>query len=107
MDFYTIVLAIAVILLIFTLTYIGIKMKYHTQSQPFPPVSNTCPDYWTIDSTGKVCYPPSNNVNNPNNLTSIQSTNNQSVTICGKNGLKLQCNKNQLVWDGVSNYSGC
>jgi hypothetical protein len=106
-QFYTIVLAVAVIILIITLTYIGIKMKSSKASQPFPPVANTCPDYWTTtDASGNTCI-PQHGVNNPTNITSIPSIKNTESTICGKNGLKQIVNSNSIVWDGVSNYNSC
>ena len=106
-QFYLIVLGIAVAILILTLTYIGIKMKYSKQSQPFPPLANTCPDYWNVsDPSGNFCS-PSHNINNPTNITRIPSINNSASTICGSNGLKKLVNTNQIVWDGVSNYNSC
>ena len=57
MDFYTIVILIAVVLLIIILTYIGIQLNFKKDSSvQFPPVANTCPDYWVSD--GSYCIVP-------------------------------------------------
>jgi hypothetical protein len=113
-PFFTIVLATAIIILILTLTYLGIKMRYNKATLPFPPLSNACPDYWTVDASG--CMPPANNVNNPNagnyayngtcaagNCMNFSDTK-KFPTTCKT---KTFVNANQIVWDGVSNFNGC
>jgi len=57
--FYFIVIAIAIIMLILLLAYIGTRM---TGDRPesdtiFPPVKNTCPDLWKADASGKCIIP--------------------------------------------------
>ena len=53
MDFYTIVLIVAIILLIATLTGLSLMLTKVGTTTSFPTYSNTCPDGWT-DSSG-VC----------------------------------------------------
>ena len=58
--FYFITIAIAIILLIVVLTFIGTSMvgnkKGSNPDEVFPPIKNTCPDLWSseIDGDGKV-----------------------------------------------------
>jgi len=132
MDFYTIVLIVAVVLLILVLTFLAIKMstaKYYNQTNvPFPPVKSTCPDYWKVD--GSYCIVP---INGNTNTGSIYKTNGNSVlssvntfgyditrnafnaydTTWGTSGKssvcqqKDWCGKYNIIWDGVSNYNNC
>jgi hypothetical protein len=60
-EFHTIVLSIATIVLILILIFVGIMMQYQNAGNAWPPNSNTCPDYWEIDSTdikGVSCIVP-------------------------------------------------
>lgn len=144
--FYLIVLAIATIMLILLLTFIGLMMKKQNTSNVFPPVANTCPDGWTYDATNNAClynvnnlgydvdgkaYNTTNAFNVFNNLRDnsaniIFPTGARTTAIRGlkldpingapiwnTGGLTSLCsqkswaNKNQLLWDGVSNYNSC
>ena len=51
-----VVLSIAVIFLILTLTFFGILMSSKNSDVVFPPVSTQCPDKWTAD--GSLCILP-------------------------------------------------
>ena len=62
-SFYFIILAIAIVILILVLAVIGWMMTKNVQSQKFPGITTTCPDYWTIDGTGK-CERPSSEQRN-------------------------------------------
>ncbi len=64
MDFYTIVIILAIIVLILLLTYIGIAMSSLKQSQVFPERANACPDYWEQTSDGKCVFPAKDTKNN-------------------------------------------
>ena len=132
MDFYTIVLTIAVVLLILILTFVGIKMsssKYNNQTNvPFPPVKSSCPDYWVVD--GSYCVIPTNGrtntgtiYNNNGDITLLPSSTygyvsgnsyiNFNDAMWGKMGKTTVCQqkdwtgKYNVVWDGVSNYNNC
>jgi hypothetical protein len=56
-SFYFIILAIAIVILILVLAVIGWMMTKNVQSQKFPGITTTCPDFWTIDGTGKCVRP--------------------------------------------------
>ena len=57
-SFYFIILAIAIVILILVLAVIGWMMTKNVQSQKFPGITTTCPDYWTINADG-TCKRPS------------------------------------------------
>jgi len=46
-TFRTVVLAIAIVVLIGFLAYVGSMIKADVKSQMFPPISQQCPDGWT------------------------------------------------------------
>ena len=56
-SFYFIILAIAVVVLIMVLAVIGWMMTKNVAAQTFPGITTTCPDYWTVDATGKCVRP--------------------------------------------------
>jgi len=132
MDFYTIVLIIAVVLLILVLTFLAIKMstaKYYNQTNvAFPPVMSTCPDYWKVD--GSYCIVPDNGKTNTgsiynntgNSVLSSVNTYGYDITrngfdaydtkwgMSGKSSVCQQkdwAGKYNIIWDGVSNYNNC
>ena len=132
--FYTTVLAIALVILILILTYIGIIMLYYKPKQTFPPSLATCPDYWQVylnangDSSG--CIVPRGTPSINTGIATEQSYMNApgykgagtslgqpyinfndttwntggKPPICNQ---KVWANRNQIVWDGVTNYNGC
>ena len=59
-SFYFIILAIAIVILILVLAVIGWMMTKNVQSQKFPGITTTCPDYWTINADG-TCKRPDDN----------------------------------------------
>jgi hypothetical protein len=136
-KYYVIVLSIAIILLILLLTYIGILMTNsvaNDKANLFPPIANTCPDYWSIsvtdssacvipnfgarnvgiayDSTGKLNtsvssakgYGVENSSQYKINFNDVNWASAGKVAICAQ---KDWANKNNILWDGVSNYNGC
>lgn len=132
MDFYTIVLTIAVVLLILILTFVGIKMsnsKYNNQTNvSFPPVKSSCPDYWTADgsycnipvygktNTGRIYDTNRNNTLSPSSTYGYVVDNNYidfNNSMWGSMGKTAICQqkdwtgKYNIVWDGVSNYNNC
>ena len=62
-SFYFIILAIAIVILILVLAVIGWMMTKNVQSQKFPGITTTCPDFWTIDGTGKCVRPGATKMN--------------------------------------------
>jgi len=133
MNFYSIVLSIAILLLILILTYVGLTMKNTSNSKVvFPPVEAKCPDYW--DYAGNACVIPtvgSVNVGSVydvngtillNDVTTYGLTGNSLVgnsyidftnPAWNSQGLSGVCQKQKwaslygIQWDGVSNYNSC
>lgn len=78
MDFFTIVIILAIVVLIVLLTYIGVSMSKLETSQVFPPNANVCPDYWTEVEPGKCMFPAAGTRNtgdftNPKSYTSAKT----------------------------------
>ena len=61
-PFYLIVLAIAIIVLILLLTFIGLLMNKKNSKDIFPPIANTCPDEWIYDASANACLFNENNL---------------------------------------------
>jgi len=118
-TFYIIVLSVAVGLLILLLTYIGIKMAYYrtSGSNPFPPISSSCPDNWVASDTKGNCIAGNINIsaltktNTPFGFISNKQVNFQdpgwSTGGTRQCNLKKWANTNNITWDGVTNYNGC
>ena len=90
-SFQKTVVIIAVIILIICLILIGIALHNHNAKAAFPPVVSTCPDYWTVDSSGN-CNPPSGD----NPCSSMPTTKSK----CSKKIWADNCN---ISWDGITN----
>jgi hypothetical protein len=54
MSFQKIVIVIAIIALILTLSVIGYMMYYSAQNKPYPPTYSTCPDMWGLTGSN-IC----------------------------------------------------
>jgi hypothetical protein len=54
MNFQTIVVIVAIIILIGSLTFIGYTLHANLTNQVFPPVVGACPDYWV--SKDNKCF---------------------------------------------------
>jgi len=129
MNFYTIVVLIAFVILIVCLTVIGILMQKSKSKFVFPPVSNPCPDNWIVQ--GNVCLIPtgpvgtmkiSDSTNFINNTPGIENTSgnpldgqttinfgnsgwtSNGVSICKK---QKWANTYGITWDGISNTNTC
>ena len=50
-SFQKVVLFAAIVVLIVSLVFIGISLRY-SADQNWPPMTPECPDYWTIDGSG-------------------------------------------------------
>jgi len=137
--FYWIVLTIAVVFLILILTFIGILMTRPKTGDgagvAYPPVTTTCPDYWTVD--GSSCVIPAITGINVGSLYGSSSagsisnkatkggtatlpglsSDNKSINFNDKGwsglgstslcGQKAWANSFNVMWDGVSNYNSC
>jgi len=124
-SFYIIVSAVAIILLISVLTYVGIKMSDKTSNVlVYPPSSQPCPDYWvqSSDSKNPGCVIGKINSGNTSGNYNISDTLGYKVngnvinfadnawTSGGKTAICQQqkwANKYDVHWDGVSNYNSC
>ena len=131
--FYLTVLAVAILLLIIMLTFIGTRIKKNEKSADsnnnvFPPVQNTCPDLWEatqVDDIIQCKIPteknPNTNKNNTGNLRNSDGdiTNLAAVAIGYENdtmnfsSYETECEKKRwadqynIKWDGISNYNQC
>ena len=93
------VLIIALVVLIALLISVGILLNKHSKNTSWPPIQNTCPDYWTEGDDG-VCTADSLN-KGPNFVT---STADAGDTTCKKRKWAID---NDIMWSGVSNYNSC
>ena len=133
MNFYSIVLTIAIVLLILILTYVGLTMKNTSNNKiVFPPVEAKCPDYW--DYNGNACVVPAVgavnigsiydlngvillNTDTTYGLTGNTTEGNSYIDfanpVWNSQGLSGVCQKQKwaslygIQWDGVSNYNSC
>lgn len=125
--YYTIVVIIAIVLLIASLSVIGVMMTSGSNKKVFPDFQNNCPDYWTLTSQSgsPVCIPPTMKVNTPSpdkfaGISPIVA--HAGVTLSGNTISKIDLNQtywtsicdqgkwasmNGIVWDGVSNNNTC
>jgi len=98
MDFYTIVIISAIVLLIISLTAIGVIVTNTNSSAKFPTSYSTCPDYWSIDPSGNC---KSNGTSNTNNGPQIYKP---DPDLCKNFNWAY---KNKISWDGVINTNSC
>jgi hypothetical protein len=126
-QFYKIVIIVAIVFLILTLTVVGILLSARNNTQIYPPTKNDCPDYWKSISTDQAtgyatCTPNKINIGSfkkvddlSNNVPGYKQGNidfsdsgwgskYNTTTICA---LNKWTNLNNINWDGVSNYNGC
>ena len=125
-GFYNIVLIIAVVILILTLTYIGIQMRNKVKNGVYPPMVAACPDYWEQTSSsdslgciipkpsqknsGKIVTPSTSTVpgyykdSNGNDCINFNDPawKTRGNSTCAK---QTWANTNGIVWDGVTNYN--
>ena len=118
--YYIIVGAVATIILVLILTYVGILMTSTQKKATYPPSYNLCPDYWKSTGSG-ACVIPTNNVNTKTTWvgdvygytagdTSINFSDPAwSAGSTGEQrcGWQKWANANSIQWDGVTNYNGC
>lgn len=125
--FYLTVLAVAILLLIIMLTFIGTRIKKNEKSADsnnnvFPPVQNSCPDLWKAKQEGDIIkceIPSTDNIGSLRNsermidqLTADNIIGYSDYTIdfssyeteCDK---KKWADKYNIKWDGISNYNQC
>lgn len=101
MNFQSMTMMIATILLILVLGFIGYLMYKAKSNMDWPPMISECPDYWTVTGVSQC--------SNPNNLGSCgASMDFSSADWQGDSGLKKKYQWARgcgLTWDGVTNNS--
>lgn len=122
--FYTLVLGVATLILILILIFVGIMMQYQNAGNVWPPINNTCPDYWKVAQDGIACEVSIDGANigtlKAGDLTKKPFTQSHNKTVLNpadpswlKNGLTPQCslgawaNQNNIQWSGYSNNNSC
>ncbi|MFY7728677.1 MAG: hypothetical protein ACOVRN_04100 [Flavobacterium sp.] len=103
-GFQKIVLFSAIIILIIALVFIGISFTRATK-QSWPPMTPECPDYWTVDSSGKcvntkdlgTCSKPANRPHLEVNFNDAPYTGANGV--CAKYTWAKNCG---VSWDGIT-----
>lgn len=106
MEFYVLLIIIAVVVLVCMLTYIGMNMTSKTSAIPFPPDALECPDYWVSDGNGN-CVADAKNLGTYTSGSSIRPDKIQktgATLLCAK---KDWANTNNVVWTGIDNYNLC
>jgi hypothetical protein len=127
MDFYNVVIIVALLILITLLTLFGIFYKNLT-NEPFPSSQDPCPKLWIMDNSGLCVNPSSADVSSnflpiggtwqtdtPGYVSSTTGSFNKSDIawasyegakneICGK---QKWSKKYKIDWNGVSSYNNC
>lgn len=131
-SFQLIVLAIAAVILILILAVLGMMLSKYRNKDAYPPVANTCPDYWSVAADGTSCSIPSNNSSSLNKGSVYTSSGTLALTSANTPGYNATANTisftdagwnatgktavcaqkdwaatNGIIWDGVSNYNSC
>ena len=98
MDFYTIILIIASVILVVALAGIGYAMTNSNSTAPFPSYVNPCPDFWETNpsstSNGYTCSA----INDNKGIGVGSNYNPQGVCKDYK-----WATTNHVLWDGVTN----
>lgn len=96
------VLIIALVVLIALLISVGILLNKHSKNTSWPPIQNTCPDYWTEGANG-VCTAGGLNTGIDSGSV-VNSTADAGDTRCEKRRWAID---KGIMWSGVSNYNSC
>ena len=107
-DFYWIVLVVAAVILILSMTFIGVVMYTSTSSAVFPPRANACPDYWAVgDDSGKVtCDGSAVNQKNLGNLSTTAAITSATPTDARKSASAGVIYSADTSWANAANYPG-
>ena len=124
-SFYTTVLTIAIVVLILVLAFLGWTMSKQKETDNFPKLQTTCPDFWKIEKDGVKTYcvqPSSGQVNsgdassNLNGVAVAPGFENGKFdfansgwsaggnAVCAK---KKWANSHGINWDTVTNANYC
>ena len=112
MNFQSIVMIVATVILIFALTTIGVALSNLNSGIKYPPVIADCPDYWSIsknpvdpniDSSQTPEFTCNNDKQLGNNCTVFNSSDSKYKGIGGLCAKKQWADKCDVTWDGVTN----
>lgn len=106
MEYYVLMITIAIVILICILTYVGMNMTSATAVAAFPPNSLICPDYWVLNDK-EQCVASDRNLGKfrKGDMVDPKNINNTGMTsICAK---REWANTNKVVWTGIDNYNKC
>jgi hypothetical protein len=117
-SFYTIVLSIAVVVLILVLAFLGWTMSKQKDTDNFPKLKTTCPDFWQVTQNGKCKQPSSEQVNFGSSTASNGAPGFKDGefdfanagwsaggnAVCAK---KKWANSHGINWDTVTNANYC
>ena len=104
-TFQKFVLFGAVSVLVLALLFVGVALSYSTNQQQWPPMTPECPDYWSMDGSGKC-------INTRNLGTCPAPTGEKHLTmnfqvapfvgsnaLCAKYAWAKKCD---VSWDGIT-----
>lgn len=104
-TFQKFVLFGAVCVLVLALLFVGVALSYSTNQQQWPPMTPECPDYWSMDGSGKC-------INTRNLGTCPAPTGEKHLTMnfqvapfVGSNALCAKytwAKKCDVSWDGIT-----
>lgn len=113
MNFQSIVMIVAIIILIITLTMIGVSLSNLNSQVKYPPVIADCPDYWSIetqspDENGNTDFICKNekSLGHGDSITGCNEFDNSLSKFKGMGGLcekRKWADKCNVTWDGVTN----
>jgi len=116
MNFQSIVMIVATVILIFALATIGVALSNLNSGIKYPPVIADCPDYWSIskkpaDPGSDSSQTPEFTCNNDKELGHVDvvdckvfnSSDSKYKGIGGLCAKKQWADKCDVTWDGVTN----
>lgn len=110
MNFQSIVMMVATILLILALTLIGVSLSNLNSEVKYPPLISDCPDYWTVEKTVNSNGNTDFKCINAKELGTLASDcteyDNSQSEYKGIGGLcrkKKWADNCKITWDGVTN----
>jgi len=120
-SFYTTVLTIAVVVLILVLAFLGWTMSKQKETDNFPKLQTSCPDFWKIEKDGEknYCIQPEQDKVNSGSADAINDApgfengkfdfansgwSAGGNAVCAK---KKWANSHGINWDTVTNANYC
>jgi len=109
MNFQSIVMIVATVILIFALATIGVALSNMNSDIKYPPVIADCPDYWSISTdpgTQEFICNNDKELGHDNSEVGCTVFNSSDSKYKGTGGLcakKQWADKCDITWDGVTN----